>query len=113
MILVAGGTGRLGTALTARLVAAGEEVRVFSRGLTKTAGLPDEAEHVFGDVRNQTDVEHAIDGVGTVVSAVQGFVGPGAVSPASVDRDGNLLLIDAAEREGADVVLDVRHRGRS
>jgi NADH dehydrogenase len=105
VILIAGGTGRLGTALTARLVAAGEEVRVFSRGLTKTAGLPDQIEHVFGDVRNPADVEHAMSGVDTVVSAIQGFVGPGSVSPASVDRDGNLLVIEAAERAGADVVL--------
>lgn len=40
-----------------------------------------------------------------VVSAVQGFAGPGHVSPASVDRDGNANLVAAAEAVGADVVL--------
>ena len=39
------------------------------------------------------------------MSAVQGFDGPGRVSPASVDRDGNINLIDAAAGVGADVVL--------
>jgi NADH dehydrogenase len=39
------------------------------------------------------------------VSAVQGFVGPDRVTPASVDRDGNINLIDAAATVNADVVL--------
>jgi NADH dehydrogenase len=46
-----------------------------------------------------------MQGVSIVVSAVQGFAGPGRVSPASVDRDGNTVLVDAARRLGADVVL--------
>ncbi|MBJ7608093.1 MAG: NAD(P)H-binding protein [Candidatus Dormibacteraeota bacterium] len=41
----------------------------------------------------------------TVVSAVQGFEGPGGVSPASVDNRGNVHLCDAAAAAGADVVL--------
>jgi NADH dehydrogenase len=40
-----------------------------------------------------------------VVSAVQGFAGAGRGSPASVDRDGNTHLIDAAREVGAAVVL--------
>jgi NADH dehydrogenase len=44
-------------------------------------------------------------GVQTVVSAVHGFTGPGRVSPASVDRDGNANLVAAAGAEGADMVL--------
>jgi NADH dehydrogenase len=40
-----------------------------------------------------------------VVSAVHGFAGPGGVSPASVDRDGNRHLVDAAARAGAAVIL--------
>jgi NADH dehydrogenase len=43
--------------------------------------------------------------VEAVVSAVQGFQGPGGVSPASVDRDGNLHLIAAAEDVGSSVVM--------
>ena len=103
MIVVAGGTGRLGSALVARLLAAGQQVRVFSRGLSgaPSAGV----EVVHGDIRSDADVERAVAGATVVVSAVQGFAGPGGVTPRSVDRDGNLRLVGAAERAGADVVL--------
>jgi uncharacterized protein YbjT (DUF2867 family) len=40
-----------------------------------------------------------------VVSAIHGFAGPGGVSPASVDRDGNANLIAAAAESNAAVVL--------
>jgi NADH dehydrogenase len=60
---------------------------------------------VVGDVRNRASLARAVAGVDTVVSAIQGFAGPGGVSPASVDRDGNANLIDAAAEGGAAVVL--------
>ena len=47
----------------------------------------------------------AVAGVDVVVSAVHGFVGTGNVSPATVDRDGNGNLVDAATAAGADFVL--------
>jgi NADH dehydrogenase len=46
-----------------------------------------------------------MSGVTTVVSAVHGFAGKGKVTPASVDRDGNAHLIDAAAAAGAEVVM--------
>ena len=60
---------------------------------------------VVGDVREPSTLASRVDGVTTVVSAVQGFAGPGRVTPASVDRDGNANLVDAAAAAGADVVL--------
>jgi NADH dehydrogenase len=63
------------------------------------------AEIVRGDVRDGPTIERAMAGVDTVVSAVQGFAGPGRVTPASVDRDGNAHLVDAAVAVDADVVL--------
>ena len=50
-------------------------------------------------------VAAAVAGVEVVVSAVHGFVGPGGVSPATVDRDGNANLTDAAKAAGAGMVL--------
>ena len=102
MIVVAGGTGRLGAPLVRRLMASGE-VRVFSRGLSGDA--PPGVEVLTGDVRSEADVQRAVTGADVVVSAVQGFAGPGRVTPRTVDRQGNLNLIRAAERVGADVVL--------
>ena len=39
------------------------------------------------------------------MSAIQGFAGPGGVTPESVDRDGNANLVAAAKAEGSDMVL--------
>jgi uncharacterized protein YbjT (DUF2867 family) len=103
VILVAGGTGRLGTELVGHLVARGEEVRVLTRDPARAAHLPPVG-LVVGDVRRPEDVARAVRGADAVVSAVHGFAGRG-VSPASVDRDGNACLVDAAAAVGAHVVL--------
>ncbi len=87
MILVAGGTGRLGSLVVERLEAEGVRVRAWGHASD-------------GDLRQVTD--ESMDGVSVVVSAVTGFP---TQPPSGVDRDGNVALIDAAERVGADVVL--------
>lgn len=87
MILVAGGTGRLGSLVVEQLRALGVPTRVLSH-------------HQDGDLRRITDA--SLDGVSVVVSAVTGFP---TQPPRKVDRDGNVALINAAERVGADVVL--------
>ncbi|MBJ7594528.1 MAG: NAD(P)H-binding protein, partial [Candidatus Dormibacteraeota bacterium] len=105
MILVAGGSGRLGTLVVRRLARDGHDVRVLTRDPARAQHLSDVAEVVVGDVRDPSTLPGALHGVTTVVSAVHGFDGPGGVTPASVDRDGNARLIDAAAAAGADVVL--------
>ena len=106
MILVAGGTGRLGTLVVERLTDRGADVRVMTRDPRRAGHLTGtSAEVVVGDVRDRNAVSAAVAGVDTVVSAVQGFEGPGRVTPESVDHAGNVNLIDAASAVGADVVL--------
>jgi len=106
VILVAGGTGRLGTLVVSRLVTGGHDVRVLTRDPVRARHLPDGLiEVVQGDVRDRASVERAMRGVTTAVSAVHGFAGPGRVTPVSVDRDGNANLVDVAEATGADVVM--------
>jgi uncharacterized protein YbjT (DUF2867 family) len=105
MILIAGGTGRLGTRVVTRLAARELDVGVLTRDPARARHLADAAAILTGDVRERASLEPLLRGVTTVVSAVQGFAGPGRVSPASVDRDGNANLIDAAAAVGADVVL--------
>lgn len=106
MIVVAGGTGRLGSIVANRLCASGHQVRVLSRGLAPRPGVLDRrVEVVRGDVREPDSLREPLAGADVVVSAVQGFAGPGAVTPASVDRDGNIHLVETAEVTGADVVL--------
>jgi uncharacterized protein YbjT (DUF2867 family) len=105
VILVAGGTGRLGTLVVRRLSRRGVAVRVLTREPQRAAHLADCASVAIGDVRQPETLAEAFEGVETVVSAVHGFAGPGGVSPPSVDRDGNANLVDAACHAGAGVVL--------
>ena len=106
MIVVAGGTGTLGTRLVPRLAGQGLAVRVLTRDRARAqhlAGLS--VEVAGGDVRDPGSLTRALRGASTVISAVHGLAGPGGVSPASVDRAGNAHLIDAAARTGAAFVL--------
>jgi uncharacterized protein YbjT (DUF2867 family) len=106
MILIAGGTGRLGSQVANALCHRDLRVRVMSRGLTPPADRLDEkVEVIHADVRDPATLAEPLEGVDLVLSAVQGFVGPGDVTPESVDRDGNLNLIEAAERQGAAFIL--------
>jgi uncharacterized protein YbjT (DUF2867 family) len=106
VILVAGGTGRLGHLVVELLRQRGAQVRVLTRDVERAAPLrPLGVDVVRGDVRRATDLTGAVDGVDTVLSAMHGFAGQGRISPASVDRDGNRNLIEAAEHVGASVVM--------
>ena len=101
MILVAGGTGLLGSRVVKVLTDAGEQVRVVTRDPRRASHLPTGVEVVVGDVR-RGPLDAAVQGCDCVVSAVHGFAGPGRTSPAAVDRDGNRSLIGAAKRAGVD-----------
>jgi NADH dehydrogenase len=106
VILVAGGTGRLGTLAVNRLASRGLLVRVLTRDPARAAHLAGAyVEVVTGDVRDRASLERATAEVETVVSAVHGFTGPRGNSPVTVDRDGNANLIDASKAAGADFVL--------
>ncbi len=105
-VLVAGGTGRLGTLVVRSLAAREVDVTVLTRDPSRATHLPRRHVNVIrGDVRDAAVTTAAAADVDIVISAVQGFAGPGGGSPASVDRDGNINLVDAASASGADVVL--------
>ncbi len=105
MILVAGGTGRLGTLIVGRLRARGLGVRVLTRDRRRADHLKDSGiEVIEGDVRHG-HLDAAMAGIDTVVSAIHGFGDIGDVSPASVDRDGNRQLVNAAAAGNAAVVM--------
>jgi uncharacterized protein YbjT (DUF2867 family) len=101
MVLVAGGTGRLGTRVVERLVARRMPVRVLTRDRARARHLPESVEIVQGDVRDSRTLPAALAGVTTVVSAVHGFDDPSS-SPEATDRDGNRNLINAAKASGVD-----------
>jgi uncharacterized protein YbjT (DUF2867 family) len=106
MILIAGGTGRLGTLLVERLAGRGHQVRVLTRDPARAGHLSGAQVTVMtGDVRDRQSLEPALAGVKTVVSGVHGFNEPDRDSLMTVDRDGNANLIDAAQAAGARFVL--------
>jgi uncharacterized protein YbjT (DUF2867 family) len=106
VIVVAGGTGTLGTRLVPRLAAQGLALRVLTRDPARAQHLAGPAVAVAGgDVRDPASIARALRGADTVISAVHGLAGPGGVSPASVDRAGNAHLIEAAARTGAAFIL--------
>ena len=105
MILVAGGTGRLGSIVVRDAVAAGRDVRVLTRATNRAPHLGPDVEMVTGDVRDADAVRRAVDGCEIVVCAVHGFIGSKGISPTSIDRDGNANLIDAARDAGAHTIL--------
>lgn len=105
MILVAGGSGRLGSLIVDLLSAQPLPVRVLTRDRERVAHLGERVEIVIGDVRDPSSLTAALRDVDVVISAVHGFMGVGGVSPASVDRDGNANLIDGAKTVGAELVL--------
>jgi len=103
MILVAGGTGTLGRSLVPLLAAHGQPIRVLTRGGRPAPQLAlTGVEATIGDVRDAETLRRAMVGVRTVISAINGFGGDGALGVKAIDRDGNINLIDAAEAAGVE-----------
>jgi uncharacterized protein YbjT (DUF2867 family) len=112
MILIAGGTGTLGTRVVRLLTARGGPVRILTRDPARAQHLESElVEVVPGDVRDLASVQRAMEGTQTVISAIQGFQGPGNVRPRTVDFEGNSNLIRAARGAGSDHVILISIHG--
>src|SRR5690349_277086 len=105
MIVVFGGTGRLGRLVVERIRHDGEPVRVVARHTDGVASLPPGIDVRSADVREFRTLAAPLEGADVVVSAVHGLDPAGGQSPAAVDRDGNNNLVRAAVAAGAAVVL--------
>lgn len=101
MVLVAGGTGRLGTRVVELLIKRDIGVRVLTRDHTRARHLPQAVQIVEGNVRDPEALTPAMAGVTSVISAIQGFDDPKS-SPESTDRDGNRNLVNAAKEAEVD-----------
>ncbi|ORW41632.1 NmrA family transcriptional regulator [Mycobacterium paraense] len=67
-VLITGGTGTVGRVVVDRLTAAGQDVRVLSRG--RRPHQRSDVEHVVGDVGSGAGLDAALDGVDTIVHCV-------------------------------------------
>jgi NADH dehydrogenase len=100
MILVAGGTGHLGTELIHNLVERSIPVRVLTRDPDRARQrLGESPQFARGDARKPETLRDALQEVDAVVSAITGF-GPTGAGPKAVDYEGNLNLITAAQSAG-------------
>ncbi len=114
MILIAGGTGTLGTRVVRLLVTQGHAVRVMTRDPARAVNLAGAGvEIATGDVRDPSAVARAMGGVQAVISAIHGFSGTGGGSPETVDRLGNGTLVRAAREVGVEHFILVSVQGAS
>jgi NADH dehydrogenase len=95
-VLVAGGTGYLGSRLVPRLVRTGRAVRVLARGDHGPKG----AELVRGDLADPASLERALAGVDTVFHLVGIIKEGGGRTFRSVHVDGTRALVEAAAKAG-------------
>jgi uncharacterized protein YbjT (DUF2867 family) len=112
MILIAGGTGLLGTQVVHLLTTRGLQLRVLTRDPRRARHLSSEhVEIVTGAVQNSGALEQAVVGARVVISAIQGFSGTGDSSPRTVDLRGNGALIQAARHGGVEHFILVSVHG--
>lgn len=101
MILVVGGTGDLGSAVTKRLLARGQAVRVMTRSPSKATELQQlGAEIMQGDLLDTISLQRACAGVNQVVASAHSVFGRGREASKYVDLQGHKALIDVAKEAG-------------
>jgi uncharacterized protein YbjT (DUF2867 family) len=112
MILIAGGTGLLGTQVVQLLTTRGLQLRVLTRDPRRARHLSSKhVEIITGDVQKSGAIERAVAGTRVVISAIQGFSGTGDSSPRTVDLRGNGALIQAARLAGVEHFILVSVHG--
>lgn len=101
MILVVGATGRLGGLIARMLLDRGRSVRMLVRGDAPQSDVVlAGASTVAGDLKDADSLAAACTGVEAVVTTANSVGRGGADTIESVDRLGNLSLIDAAVAAG-------------
>ncbi len=100
MILVVGASGYLGLEVCRRLQARGEPIRAFVRDSTDS-GKRDQlralgAELAYGDLEDPASLAAACSGVKAVITSASSIASRVGAYIASVDRQGQFNLVDAA-----------------
>ena len=108
MILVVGATGNLGGAVTWRLMAQGQPVRILVRPQSDYQPLAKAgAQVVLGDLKERGSLDGACEGVDTVITTANSAARGGEDNPQTVDLEGNRHLVDAAKAAGVNQLIFV------
>ena len=100
-VLVAGATGRTGSAVVAQLLADGYTVRALVRDPAKArAALGDQVSYVTGDVTDPATLTAAMQGADAVISAIGAKGKEGPSRPEVIDYEGVKNLAAAASAAG-------------
>lgn len=114
MILLAGGSGTAGRVVAQALQDAGMPFRVLTRSPQSAADLQTwGARTVLGTAESRADADRAVSGCTAVVSAISGFGPQSRSTPAAVDRDGNINLMEAAAQAGVKQFVHFSMHGAS
>ena len=113
MILIIGATGTLGGRITRRLLQAGKDVRILTRHNSPSAEMAQigmatsaqslidaGAQAVYGDLTDRASLDAACAGIDTVITTATATKREGADTIETVDLQGTLSLIDAAQAAG-------------
>ncbi len=110
-VLVAGGTGQLGSAIVRQLAAAGVPVRAVARDAAKLEKLKAPGvETARVDLMNLAALTEACRGIGQIVSTVNNNLGSGPTSPTKIDLTAHQNLCAAARNTGVRRLLYVSAR---
>lgn len=101
IVLVAGATGRTGTAVVSQLLADGYTVRALVRDPVKArAAFGDRVSYFTGDVTDPATLTPAMQGVDAVISAIGAKGAKGPSRPEVIDYEGVRNLVVAASAAG-------------
>lgn len=101
MIVIAGGTGVLGSAIARRLLEHRRPVRVVTRDTRRADTLRAAgAELVAADLRHADSIRAACERATHVITTANAFAGTGGDTVAEVDLQGTRTLIDVAREIG-------------
>jgi len=112
LILVAGATGNLGSAVTKVLLDQRRDVRILVRPksnyqpLVQAGAMP-----VFGDLKDRDSLYPACEGVKTLITTANSALRGGEDNVITVDTEGNRNLIDAAKAAGVKQFIFVSMNG--
>ncbi len=112
MILIVGASGRLGGAITHRLLEMGKAVRILTRENPAYRPYVDAgAQPVTGDLKDRLSLDAACRGVDTVINTATAAERGGPDSIESVDRGGASNLIEAARAAGVNRFIYISATG--